>query len=130
VVTPNREKTMALKFVVALFESKGIAQDACNRLRTEGVKLADISLVLLRETAPLSAAMEPPFGAMSVGSHIVGNVRESFALFIRNGETAVFVRTESEAGIDLAVDTIRQYAPLRIRVVAGDEGAPIGHDVL
>jgi len=25
---------MAVKFVVALFESKGIAEDACNRMRT------------------------------------------------------------------------------------------------
>ena len=41
-----------LKFVVALFESKGIAEDACNRLRIEGTPDGDISLVLLRETAP------------------------------------------------------------------------------
>jgi hypothetical protein len=115
---------MALKFVVALFESKGIAEDACNRLRTEGVPPADISLTLLRETAPLAATEAP-----SPDPLLLDDVRHPFAEFIRNGETAVFVRAQTEAEIDLAVDTLRQYAPLRIRVAAG-EGAPIGHDVL
>jgi hypothetical protein len=121
---------MALRFVVALFESKGIAEDSCNRLRTEGVPAADISLLLLRETAPLPAPVEPAIEALSVDPLLVGKVRESFAPFIRNGETAVFVRAHSEAEIDLAVDTVRQYAPLRIRVVSADEGTPIGHDEL
>src|SRR5678815_3372107 len=116
---------MAVKFVVALFESKGIAEDACNRLRTEGVPLGDISLVLLRETAPLSAVEAPSPDPM-----LLDDVRQRFAEFIRNGETAVFVRTQSEAEIDLAVDTIRQYSPLRIRVATAGEGAPIGDDLL
>src|SRR6478609_3794367 len=103
---------MALKFVVALFESKGIAEDACNRLRTEGVPPADISLMLLHETAPLAAVETSP------DPLLLDDVRYRFAEFIRNGETAVFVRTQNEAEIDLAVDTIRQYAPLRIRVAA------------
>jgi hypothetical protein len=116
---------MAVKFVVALFESKGIAEDACNRLRTEGVPPADISLTLLRETAPLA-----PTEAPSADPLLLDDVRHRFAEFIRNGETAVFVRAQTEAEIDLAVDTLRQYAPLRIRVAAAGEGAPIGHDVL
>jgi hypothetical protein len=116
---------MALKFVVALFASKGIAEDACNRLRIEGTPDVDISLVLLRETAPLPAVETP-----SPDPLLLDDVRHRFAEFIRNGETAVFVRTQSEAEIDLAVDTIRQYAPVRIRVAAGGEGAPTGHDLL
>ena len=43
---------MALKFVVGLFESKGIAEDAINRLRYEGVPDANIFAMLMRETAP------------------------------------------------------------------------------
>jgi len=121
---------MAVKFVVALFESKGIAEDACNRLRTEGVPAGNISLLPLRETTPLPAVTQPAVEALSLDPLLVGDVRETFAPFIRNGETAVFVRAHGEAGIDLAVDTVRQYAPLRIRVVAADEGAPTGHDVL
>jgi hypothetical protein len=116
---------MAVKFVVALFESKGIAEDACNRMRTEGVPPADISLMLLRETAPLAATEAP-----SPDPLLLDDVRHRFAEFIRNGETAVFVCTHSEAEIDTAVDTLRQYAPLRIRVAAAGDGAPIGHDLL
>jgi len=116
---------MAVKFVVALFESKGIAEDACNRLRTEGVPPTDISLMLLRETAPLSALETPTPDPL-----LLDDVRHRFAEFIRNGETALFVRTQNEAEIDMAVDTIRQYAPLRIRVAVAGEGAPIGQDLL
>ena len=121
---------MAVKFVIALFESKGIAEDASNRLRTEGVPDADISLLLLRETALLPVAVQPAIEALSVDPLLVGDVRHSFAPFIRNGETAVFVRANGEAEIDRAVDTVRQYSPLRIRVATAGEGAPIGHDLL
>jgi hypothetical protein len=116
---------MAVKFVIALFESKGIAEDACNRLRTEGVPDVDISLVLLRETAAL-----PGVEAPSPDPLLLDDVRERYAEFIRNGETAVFIRAQSEAAIDLAVDTVRQYSPLRIRVATAGEGAPIGRDLL
>ena len=121
---------MTLKFVVGLFESKGIAEDAINRLRHEGVPDSNIFAMLLRETAPLPAAVAPAIEALSVDPLILGNVRETFAPFIRNGETAVFVRTHSEDEVDFAVGTIRQYAPIKIRVVAGGEGGPLGHDIL
>ena len=121
---------MALKFVVGLFESKGIAEDAINRLRYEGVPEGNIFAMLMRETAPLPAAVSPAVEALSVDPLILGNVRETYAPFIRNGETAVFVRAHSEAEVDLAVDTIRQYAPLKIKVVAPTDGQPLDHDIL
>jgi hypothetical protein len=121
---------MALKFVVGLFESKGIAEDAINRLIHEGVPAANIFPMVLHETAPLPSAVSPAVEALSVDPLVVGNVRDTFAPFIRNGETAVFVRTHSEDEIDLAVATIRQYAPIKIRVVGSGEGAPLGHDIL
>ena len=121
---------MALKFVVGLFESKGIAEDAINRLRHEGVPEGNIFPMLIRETAPLPAAVSPAIDALSVDPLVVGNVRETFAPFIRNGETAVYVRAHSEDEVDLAVATIRQYAPIKIRVVSSGEGALLGHDIL
>src|SRR5205085_5627688 len=36
-VLPIRRTAMAPKFVVALFETKGIAEDSCNRLKYQGV---------------------------------------------------------------------------------------------
>ena len=121
---------MALKFVVGLFESKGIAEDAINRLRYEGVPGSDIFPMLMREIAPLPAAVSPAVEALSVDPLILGNVRETYAPFIRNGETAVFVRAHSEAEVDLAVDTIRQYSPIKIKVVTPTEGQPLDDDIL
>jgi hypothetical protein len=121
---------MALKFVVGLFESKGIAEDAINRLRHEGVPTGNIFPMVIHEIAPSPAAVSPAIEALSVDPLVVGDVRGTFAPFIRNGETAVFVRATSEDEVDLAVATIQQYAPIRIRVVASSEGAPLGHDIL
>jgi hypothetical protein len=120
---------MAVKFVVGLFASKGIAEDACNRLKTEGVPAANISLLLMHETAPVPAAVATEPAPLPVDPLVVRDVRNHFGDFIRNGETAVFVRAHSEAEVDLAVATIRQYAPIRIRVVAaGGEGARLGRE--
>ena len=119
-----------LKFVVGLFETKGIAEDACNRLKYEGVPPAQISLLRMHETAAVPAAMTPELAALEVDPFIVGDVRESYAPYIRNGETAVFVRAHSEAEVDLAVDTIRQYSPIKIKVVTPTEGQPLDHDIL
>src|SRR5215469_13257060 len=106
---------MALKFVVGLFEPKGIAEDAVHRLQHEGVPETDISLLLMHETAGVPAAMTPELAALEVDPMVIGNVRETYAPLIRDGETAVFVRTHSEAEIDLAVATIRLYIPIKIK---------------
>ena len=121
---------MALKFVVGLFQSKGIAEDAINRLKYEGVPADCISDLMLHETAPLPQAMEAEVEALSVDPMVVGNVRESYAPFIHNGETAVFVRTHDESQVDLAVGTIRQYSPIKIKVMTPTEGQPLDHDIL
>ncbi len=84
----------------------------------------------MRETTPLPAAAAPAIETLSVDPLVLRNVRETYAPFIRNGETAVFVRAHSEAEVDLAVDTIRQYAPIKIKVVAPSEGQPLDHDIL
>ena len=121
---------MAVKFVVGLFPSKGIAEDAGNRLRTEGVPGRDIALELLRETAPVPASTRDELAALSVDPFVWGDVQKSYIQYIRNGETALFVRAHDETEVDLAVGTIRQYAPLKIRVVEAGEGQPIGRDIL
>ena len=46
---------MAAQIVVGVFESRSIAQDARNRLHTEGVADSAMSIVVLRETAPVPA---------------------------------------------------------------------------
>ena len=122
---------MALQFVVGLFETKGIAEDACNRLEYEGVAAEDISLLLLREFAtPVPAAVTPEMEGMSVDPLIIGNVRETYAEHLHNGETAIFVIARTADDIDFAASVIKLYAPIRITLVAADEGVAFGRDLL
>jgi hypothetical protein len=122
---------MAVKFVVGLFPSKGIAEDACNRLRTEGVPTRDIALQVLRQTAPTREVetVADELEALAVDPLVIGNTTENFAPYIRNGETAVFVRAHSEADVELASGTIRQYAPIRIQTVWIENGAAVRQEI-
>lgn len=123
---------MAVKFVVGLFPSKGIAEDSCNRLRTEGVPARDITLLMLRQTAATRdvETVADELEALAVDPLVIGNTSKNFAPYIRNGETAVFVRAHSEADVELAAGTIRQYAPIRIEVGWVEDGAVKAHKLL
>jgi len=70
---------MAPKIVVGVFESEGIAEDARNRLKTEGVPARDIVLKLLKEIGPIPSLMKPKLEADFLGPVIPGNFREDFA---------------------------------------------------
>ena len=105
---------MAEKIVVGLFEARGIAEDLRNRLVTDGTLPAEIAVIVLHETAPLPSYMEPEIAALEVDPLMLGNVRETYASFIHNGETAVFVRALTEIDVDAIINTMRQYAPLQI----------------
>src|SRR6185312_8145699 len=74
---PHRSPRMATQFVVAVYDSYGIARDARNRLHTEGVPQGDVSLMVLRETAPPPPSLEPTLEAMDVDPLVFGNVRET-----------------------------------------------------
>lgn len=122
---------MAHQFVVGLFESRGIAEDAFNRLKHEGVPAENISILLLHEFAsPVPQVVKPELEGLSVDPMVIGDVRETYAPFISNGETALFVKAPTEAEVDFAAGVIKLYAPMRIRVVAAGEGAPISRDLL
>jgi hypothetical protein len=105
------------RYVVALFQSSGIAEDARNRLKTEGVPRRDIALEVLKPTGPIPPTVAAELEALSVDPLVWGNVRETFANFIRNGETAVLVRVASEERVEFAADTLRQYAPIALDTI-------------
>jgi hypothetical protein len=111
---------MAPKLVVGVFESEGIAEDASNRLKTEGVPDGDIVLKVLKEIGPIPEVMEPELDAGFLGPLILGNFRQDFAHYIRNGETLLCVQASTDERVDLAVDTLKQYAPIEIKVVPPD----------
>jgi len=107
---------MATRIVVGLFESVGSARDVCNRLHTEGVPEGDCAHMVLREIGPVPSSSVPGLAALSVSPAVAGNVRDTFARFIRNGETAVLVRAESEAEAEFASEVLRLYAPIAIEL--------------
>jgi hypothetical protein len=108
---------MAAKIVVGVFESRGFAQDARNRLHTEGVPESDMWIVVLREIGPLPSTSQSELAAMSLDPMILGDVEKNYAHYIRNGETAVLVRAETEADVQFASDVISLYAPIVIEVL-------------
>jgi len=105
------------QIVVGLFDSKGYALDARNRLKTEGVPERLITLVVLREIAPIPATSDPELAMLEADPLILGDVRETFAAFIRNGETAVLVRAETAEDAQFATDVMKLYQPLAIEVL-------------
>lgn len=116
-----KEGQMASRIVVGLFESEGIAEDACNRLKTEGVPTGDIFVKVLKEIGPIPSTMEPELEAGLLGPVILGNFRDSFAHYIRNGETLICVQALTDERVELAVDTLKQYAPIEVKVVPDAE---------
>jgi hypothetical protein len=113
---------MTSRFVVGLFHSSGIADDAVHRLITEGVAPRDIARRVLQEIGPIPPTSQPELGALEVDPLVFGNVRQSFAQFIRNGETAVFVRALADEQVEFAEDILKQYVPITIEVVLLSEG--------
>lgn len=111
---------MAEKIVIGLFAAKGIAEDVRNRLVTEGFLPTEISLLVIREVAPVPSYVEPEVAALEIDPLLWGNVRETFAPHIHNGETAVFVRAEIEDDVDAVIDTMRQFAPIQITVTPSE----------
>ena len=54
---------------------------------------------------------------MEVDPLVIGNVREGFASFIRNGETVVFVRALTDEQVEMAVDVLKQYLPVAVEIM-------------
>ena len=108
---------MASRIVAGVFESEGIAEDARNRLRTEGVPAGDMVLKVLKQIGPVPEVMEPELDAGFLGPLILGNFRQDFARYIRNGETLLCVQASTDERVELAVDTLKQYAPIEVKVV-------------
>jgi hypothetical protein len=102
--------------VVGLFQSRGVAEDAGNRLRTEGVPEGRIAVKTLQETGPVPKTVEAGLAALSLDPLLFGDVRRTFVDHIHNGETAVMVGADSTGEIDFARETLSQYGPLAVEI--------------
>ena len=111
------ESQIAPRLVVGLFHSSGIAEDAVHRLITEGIAPRNIAHRVLKEVGPIPPTLQPELAALDVDPLVIGNARESFARFIRNGETAVFVRALNDQQVEFATDVLKLYLPITIEVV-------------
>jgi len=111
------ESSPATRLVIGLFHSSGIAEDALHRLITEGVAPQNIAHRVLKEAGPVPPTLQPELAALEVDPLVIGNARQSFARFIRNGETAVFVRALSDEQIEFASDVLKLYLPITFEVV-------------
>jgi hypothetical protein len=111
------EVLMAAKLVVGLFPSSGIALDAYHRLHTEGFPQSQLSHRVLKEIGPVPPTVEAELEALEVDPMVWGNVRNSFARYIHNGETAVAVQADDDAAAQSAADILGLYAPLAIEMV-------------
>ena len=107
-----------MRLVVGLFHSSGIAEDAVHRLITEGVAPRNIAHRVLKEAGPIPPTLKPELAALEVDPMVLGDVRNGFAQYIHNGETAVFVQALSDAEVELATDILRLYLPITIEVVS------------
>ena len=76
----------------------------------------DIAHRVLKEVGPVSALLQPELAALEVDPLVIGNARESFARFIRNGETAVFVRALDDEQVEFATDVLKLYLPIAIAI--------------
>jgi non-ribosomal peptide synthetase component F len=112
---------MTGRLVVGLFPSSGIALDAYHRLRTEGVAASRLAHRVLKEIAPVPPPVAAELQGLAVDPLVLGDVRHTFARFIRNGETAVFVRAEDDGAAQFAADILKLYAPLAIETVPRHE---------
>jgi hypothetical protein len=110
------EGRMAAEFVIGLFHSRGIAEDACNRLRTEGVPDRHVTLRMLRETAPVPPVVDAELSALTVDPLIWGNVRENYVDYISNGETIVMVFTETALEAEVATDVLKMFEPMVVEL--------------
>jgi hypothetical protein len=119
----RQEGRMAAKIVVGVFQSEGIAEDARNRLRTEGVADGDVVLKVLSQIGPPPEVMEPELDAGFLGPIILGEFHKSFAHHIHNGETIVCVHAATPEAVEFAADVLKLYEPLEIKVVDHPEGA-------
>jgi hypothetical protein len=110
------ESGITMRLVIGLFHSSGIAEDAVHRLITEGVAPQDIAHRVLKEVGSIPPTLQPELAALEVDPLVIGNARKTFARFIHNGETAVFVRVRSDEQIEFATDVLKLYLPVAIEI--------------
>jgi hypothetical protein len=103
--------------VVGLYGGRGTAEDARNRLKTEGFAESDLQLRTLREVGPMPQTMAAETADFAIDLFYSNTLPREELTLIHNGETVVSARTRSAEDARAAILTLRQYAPLEIRIL-------------
>jgi hypothetical protein len=113
--------------VVGLFRARGQAENARNRLKTEGVSEDRIELKVLKETAPVPPATQLELDTLSTLDPffaILGALRHEYVSYIRNGETALMVHGLTGDEVEDVARILRFFAPLRVDVIPERADSP------
>ena len=112
------------EIAVALYRGLGTAQDARHRLIQQGIAERDIEIRVLARDAVLPPEATPQTMVSFVDWMFGNDLTTRYGIYVRNGETALFVRSPTEAQLTDIVETMRHYDPLHIERVTMPEGAP------
>jgi len=105
--------------VIGLFRTSGEADNARNRLKTEGYSEDRIALKVLKDTAPARTAIPEELETMSLAPvfFIPGELRDLYLSSIRNGETVLTVGGLSNDDVEDVQRILLFFEPLRIDVI-------------
>jgi hypothetical protein len=113
--------------VVGLFRARGQAENARNRLKTEGVAEDRMVLKVLKETAPVPPATQLELDTLSTLDPffaLLGGLRHEYVSYIRNGETVLMVRGSTGDDVEDVARILRFFDPLRVDVISERANAP------
>jgi hypothetical protein len=113
---------VAARLVIGLFPASGVALDACHRLHTEGFPQSRLAHRVLKEVGPVPVSVQAELEALQIDPMVLGDARHTFARFIHNGETAVFVQVEDDDEAQAADEILQLYAPLAVETLISDRG--------
>jgi hypothetical protein len=107
------------RMVVGLFRTSGAADNARNRLKTEGYSEDRIALKVLKKTASARTAIPEELATMSLAPifSIPGELHELYLSSIRNGETVLMVGGLGNNDVEDVERILLFFDPLRIDVI-------------
>ena len=111
------------RMVIGLFRTSGSADNARNRLKTEGFSEDLIMLKVLKEIAPAKTAIPEELVTESLNPFvdILGDLLQPYVSYIRNGETVLVVRGLTNNDAEDVSRILQFFDPLRVDVISERE---------
>jgi hypothetical protein len=109
--------------VIGLFRTSGSADNARNRLKTEGFSEDRMMLKVLKEAAPARTAIPEELVTESLNPFvdILGDLLQPYVSYIRNGETVLVVRGLTNNDAEDVSRILQFFDPLRVDVISERE---------